>query len=90
MKKIISISILLITSLFFAFNKPDDRPKGVDNDHWIKINDDIGIMIDLGKTVNKTPAIPGECNGKIMFRKDNKWYSLIYQDNKIYNKFLNK
>ena len=91
MKKIIFISILLLTTLFFAFVKPatDDRPKWVDADHWIKINDDMGLMIEMGKALKKAPDISGECNGRIMFKKDNKWYTLNYQDSKIYNKFLN-
>jgi hypothetical protein len=89
MKKLIFISILLVSALFFAFNRPDDRPKGVDSDHWIKINDELGIRLDLGKSINKAAIIPGEWNGKIMFKKDDKWYTLICQDSKVSNKFLN-
>jgi hypothetical protein len=94
MKKLLFISILVITTLFFAFNKlgTNDRPKGVDQDQWVKINDELGILIDTGKAVKKKQLGSNDCTGKIMFKKGDKWFTLIYQsdDTKIYNKFLNK
>jgi hypothetical protein len=92
MKKYLILAVLILITFFYAFTiRPqiDDRPNGVDKDHWVKVNEDLGIVIETVIKGKQGDIIPLKCKGVIMFKKDNKWHYLDYQtDPKISPKFI--